>query len=48
MLTTREELGTVTKFTIAADRVRPVQMYIEGKYRTIEVYVNGRATSFVW
>ena len=35
-----------TKLTIAADRVRPVQMYIEGKYRTIEVYVNGRATSF--
>ena len=34
------------KFTIAADHVRPVQMYIEGKYRTIEVYVNGRATSF--
>ena len=34
------------KFTIAADRIRPVQMYIEGKYRTIEVYVNGRATSF--
>ena len=33
-------------FTIAADRVRPVQMYIEGKYRTIEVYINGRATSF--
>ena len=34
------------KFTIAADHARPVQMYIEGKYRTIEVYVNGRATSF--
>ena len=34
------------KFTIAADRIRPVQMYIEGKYRTIEVYVNGRAISF--
>ena len=35
-----------TKLTIAADHARPVQMYIEGKYRTIEVYVNGRATSF--
>ena len=34
------------KLTIAADRVRPVQMYIEGKFRTIEVYVNGRATAF--
>ena len=34
------------KLTIAADLVRPVQMYIEGKYRTIEVYVNGRATAF--
>ena len=29
-----------TKLTIAADRVRPVQMYIEGKYQSIEVYVN--------
>jgi len=36
-----------TKLTIAADRVRPVQMYIEGKYQSIEVYVNGRATAFV-
>ena len=36
-----------TNLTLAADRVRPVQMYIEGKYRTIEVYVNGRATAFV-
>ena len=34
------------KLTVAADRVRPVQMYIEGKFRTIEVYVNGRATAF--
>ncbi|MCY4606287.1 MAG: beta galactosidase jelly roll domain-containing protein, partial [Gemmatimonadetes bacterium] len=34
------------KLTIAADRVRPVQMYIEGKCRTIEVYVNGRSTAF--
>ena len=36
-----------TKLTIAADRVRPVQMYIEGKYQSIEVYVNGRSTAFV-
>ena len=36
-----------TKLTIAADRVRPVQMYIEGKYQSIEVYVNGRTTAFV-
>ena len=35
------------KFTIAADRVRPVQMYIEGKYQSIEVYVNGRTLAFV-
>ena len=35
-----------TKLTVAADRVRPVQMYIEGKYRAIGVYVNGRATAF--
>ena len=35
------------KLTIAADRVRPVQMYIEGKYQSIEVYVNGRATALV-
>ena len=35
-----------TKLTIAADRVRPVQMYIEGKYQSIEVYVNGRSTAF--
>ena len=34
------------KLTVAADRVRPVQMYIEGKYRAIGVYVNGRATAF--
>ncbi len=34
------------KFAVAADHVRPVHMYIEGKFRTIEVYVNGRATSF--
>ncbi len=34
------------KLTIAADRVRPVQMYIEGKYQSIEVYVNGRSTAF--
>ena len=36
-----------TKLTIAADRVRPVQMYIEGKYQSIEVYVNGRTLAFV-
>ena len=36
-----------TKLTVAADRVRPIQMYIEGKYQSIEVYVNGRATAFV-
>ena len=35
-----------TKLTVAADRVRPVQMYIEGKYQSIGVYVNGRATAF--
>ena len=35
-----------TKLTITADRVRPVQMYIEGKYQSIEVYVNGRTTAF--
>ena len=35
-----------TKLTIAADRVRPVQMYIEGKYQSIEVYVNGRSLAF--
>ena len=35
------------KFTIAADQVRPVQMYIEGKYRTIEVYINGHSFAFI-
>ena len=35
-----------TKLTVAADRVRPVQMYIEGRYQSIGVYVNGRATAF--
>ena len=34
------------KFAVAADRVRPVHIYIEGKYRTIEVYINGRLTAF--
>ena len=34
------------KFAVAADHVRPVHMYIEGKFRTIEVYVNGRAIAF--
>ena len=36
-----------TKLTVAAGRVRPVQMYIEGKYQSIEVYVNGRSTAFI-
>ena len=34
------------KFAVAADRVRPVHIYIEGKYRTIEVYINGHLTAF--
>ena len=34
------------KFAVAADHVRPVHMYIEGKFRIIEVYINGRATAF--
>ena len=35
-----------TKLTVEADLVRPVHMYIEGTFRTIEVYVNGHATAF--
>ena len=34
------------KFAVAADRVRPVHIYIEGKYRTIEVYINGHLIAF--
>ena len=34
------------KFMVAADRVRPLHIYLEGKYRTIEVYVNGRFAAF--